>query len=286
MLTVNVGIGAGALQVPCSDTFPLTCESALIVTERVLVAVFDAESVTMTIKLAVPVVGEDPDNTPPLDKLSPIAVSWLLFAVTVQLYPPPEPPEAARESEYATPTLPPGSGLVLVTVRAALIVTDKVAVAVLLAESTTLAVKVAVPATGVAPESTPPLDRLSPTAVRLLPPEVTDQVSPVPVPPEVVNASEYATPAVPAGSGLKEVITSPALMVTLSVAVVELLAESTTLAVNVAVPETGVVPDKTPVPDRLSPTAVKLLAPEVTLHVRPVPVPPAAVSVSLYAVPA
>jgi len=81
-------------------------------------------------------------------------------------------------------------------------------------------------------------------------------------------------------------IETPALIVTLSVAVAELLAESTTLAVNVAVPETGVVPDKTPVFDRLSPTAVKLLAPEVTLHVRPVPVPPAAVSVSLYAVPA
>jgi hypothetical protein len=74
-------------------------------------------------------------------------------------------------------------------------------------------------------------------------------------------------------------------MVTLSVAVAELLAESTTLAVNVAVPATGVVPDNTPVLDRLNPTAAKLLAPEDTLQVRPVPEPPAAVSVSLYAAP-
>jgi hypothetical protein len=81
-------------------------------------------------------------------------------------------------------------------------------------------------------------------------------------------------------------IETPALMVTLNVAVAKLLAESTTFAVNVAVPVTGVAPDRTPVLDRLNPTAVKLLAPEVTLHVRPVPEPPAAVNVSLYAVPA
>jgi hypothetical protein len=175
---------------------------------------------------------------------------------------------------------------VVLMVSAALMVTERVAVAVLFPESVTLAVKVAVPATGVAPVSTPPLDRLNPTLVKLLAPEVTDQVSPVPVPPEVVSASEYATPAVPAGSGLEDVIISPALIVTLSVLVAELLAESTTLAVNVAVPATGAAPDSTPVLDRLNPTAVRLLAPEVTLHVRPVPVPPAAVSVSVYAVPA
>jgi hypothetical protein len=51
-------------------------------------------------------------------------------------------------------------------------------------------VKLAVPATGVAPESTPPLDMLNPTAVKLLAPEVTLQVSPVPVPPVAVNVCE------------------------------------------------------------------------------------------------
>jgi hypothetical protein len=81
-------------------------------------------------------------------------------------------------------------------------------------------------------------------------------------------------------------IETPALIVTLIVAVAELLAESTTLAVKVAVPATGVAPDNTPALDRLNPTAVKLLAPEVTVQVRPDPEPPAAVSVSLYAAPA
>jgi hypothetical protein len=70
-----------------------------MVTERVFEAVFDAESVTLTVKLAVPAVGEDPDNAPPVERLSPIAVSWLPFDVTVQLYPLPEPPDAVRESE-------------------------------------------------------------------------------------------------------------------------------------------------------------------------------------------
>jgi hypothetical protein len=51
-------------------------------------------------------------------------------------------------------------------------------------------VKLAVPATGVAPVSTPPLDKLNPTAVKLLAPEVTLQVSPVPVPPVAVNVCE------------------------------------------------------------------------------------------------
>jgi hypothetical protein len=78
---------------------------------------------------------------------------------------------------------------------AALMDTEKVAVAVVDAESVTLTVKLAVPATGVAPESTPPLDMLNPTAVRLLAPEVTDHVCPVPVPPVAANVSEYARPA-------------------------------------------------------------------------------------------
>ena len=40
-----------------------------------------------------------------------------------------------------------------------------------------------VPATGVVPESSPELERVSPTADRLLAPEVTDQVYGVPAPP-------------------------------------------------------------------------------------------------------
>jgi hypothetical protein len=63
-----------------------------------------------------------------------------------------------------------------VIVNAELIVTEKLPDAVLLAESFTLTVKLAVPAIGVAPERAPPLDRVSPTAVKLLPPAVTDHV--------------------------------------------------------------------------------------------------------------
>jgi hypothetical protein len=55
-------------------------------------------------------------------------------------------------------------------------VTEKVTVAVFEAESVTLAAKLALPAIGVAPVNTPALERLRPTAVRLLPPEVTVQV--------------------------------------------------------------------------------------------------------------
>ena len=75
-------------------------------------------------------------------------------------------------------------------VTPALIVTEKFAVVVLAAESVTLAVKVAVPATGVAPERTPPLERLRPTVVRLLAPDVTDQEIPDPVPPAEASVCE------------------------------------------------------------------------------------------------
>ena len=85
--------------------------------------------------------------------------------------------------------MPAGSELVLVMVSAALMVTDNVAVAEFDAESVTFTPKVALPATGVAPENTPPLDKLSPTAVNWLLPEVTDQVSPVPEPPTAVSVS-------------------------------------------------------------------------------------------------
>jgi len=60
----------------------------------------------------------------------------------------------------------------------------------LLAESVTETVKVAEPAMGAGPETTPAPETLSPTAARLLVPEVTVQVRPVPVPPEVVRAVE------------------------------------------------------------------------------------------------
>jgi hypothetical protein len=77
-----------------------------------------------------------------------------------------------------------------VIVSAALTVTEKVPVAVFEAESVTFTPNIALPATGVVPDSTPALDRLSPIEVNWLLPEVTVQVKPVPVPPAEVNASE------------------------------------------------------------------------------------------------
>jgi hypothetical protein len=53
------------------------------------------------------------------------------------------------------------------------IVTVSDLVAVLPTESFTCTPNVADPATGVAPDNTPPLDKLNPTVVSALPPEVT-----------------------------------------------------------------------------------------------------------------
>jgi hypothetical protein len=71
---------------------------------------------------------------------------------------------------------PVGSVAAVVMVRAGLTVTEKVTDAEFEAESVTFAVKLAPPAIGVAPDNTPALERLRPTAVRLLPPDVTVQV--------------------------------------------------------------------------------------------------------------
>jgi uncharacterized protein (UPF0212 family) len=56
--------------------------AALTVTVKVTVAVFDAESVTLAAKLALPTIGVEPDKTPALERLRPIAVSVLPPDVT------------------------------------------------------------------------------------------------------------------------------------------------------------------------------------------------------------
>ena len=68
--------------------------------------------------------------------------------------------------------------------------TESVAVAVLPAESFTCTPNVADPATGVVPATTPPLDKLNPTAVSALDPDVTVHVYPVPDPPVAANVCE------------------------------------------------------------------------------------------------
>ena len=67
----------------------------LIVTEKVWLAEFDAESVTWTVKLALPAVGVAPDTRPPLERLSPTAARLPLLEVTDQVSPAPVPPEVA-----------------------------------------------------------------------------------------------------------------------------------------------------------------------------------------------
>ena len=64
----------------------------------------------------------------------------------------------------------------MVTVTPVLMVTEKLELPVLPAESFAWTVKLADPEMGVGPESTPALDRLRPTAVRLVAPVVTVQV--------------------------------------------------------------------------------------------------------------
>jgi hypothetical protein len=86
--------------------------------------------------------------------------------------------------------MPVGSGLGVVMVSPALMVTEKLVVAVFKAESVTFTPKVALPATGEEPESIPPVDRVNPIADRLVAPEVTDQLYPVPEPPAATNVRE------------------------------------------------------------------------------------------------
>jgi hypothetical protein len=74
-----------------------------MVTEKVAVAAFDAESVTLTVKLALPATGEEPESTPEFDRLSPIAVNWLAPEVTVHERPEPEPPAEVNVSVYTVP---------------------------------------------------------------------------------------------------------------------------------------------------------------------------------------
>jgi hypothetical protein len=115
------------------------------------------------------------------------------------------------------------------------------------------------------PLITPAELRLRPTADRPLP-EVTLQVYPVPVPPLATRVAEYAVPSVALGK-LVVVTVRLAFTAMVRLALVVLLAESFTWTVNVAVPVAVGVPEMTPPLDTLNCTALRLLEPEVTLHV-------------------
>jgi hypothetical protein len=74
----------------------VTVMELLTVNEKVAEAVFPNESVTFTVKLAVPpALGGVPERTPPLEKLRFNAVRLLPPVRTLHVYPVPDPPDAA-----------------------------------------------------------------------------------------------------------------------------------------------------------------------------------------------
>lgn len=70
---------------------------AEMVMENAAVAVFEAESVTVTLKLGVPTVVGLPLSTPAAERFNPAGSVEPL--ATAQVYPVPEPPVAARVCE-------------------------------------------------------------------------------------------------------------------------------------------------------------------------------------------
>jgi hydrogenase maturation factor len=85
MVEVFPVVAPGATETPAPAMVKVAPGALLMVTEKPAVAVFDAESVNSTVKLAMPAVSEEPDRTPPLDRLRPAAGRLLPLDVTVQL---------------------------------------------------------------------------------------------------------------------------------------------------------------------------------------------------------
>jgi hypothetical protein len=126
--------------------------AGLIVTANARLAVAVTLSVTWAVKLNVPAAVGVPLSTP----LAGFSVSpgGGVPALTTQLRGS-VPPEAARVSEYAPPTVPVGSGEVVVIASAGLMVRVNARVAVAATLSVTWAVKVNVPAAVSMPLSAP-----------------------------------------------------------------------------------------------------------------------------------
>jgi len=85
MVEVFPVVAPGATETAAPAMVKVAPGALLMVTEKPAVAVFEAESVNSTVKLALPAVGEEADRTPPLDRLRPSAVRLLPLDVTVQL---------------------------------------------------------------------------------------------------------------------------------------------------------------------------------------------------------
>ncbi len=130
--------------------------------DRLAVAVFAEESVTLAVKVKLPDVVGVPLMEPAEERVRPPGRAP---EETVQVYPVPLPPLATRVAEYATSTIPEASEPV-VTVSAGGVaesmVMERFAVAVLVDESVTLAVKGKLPDAVGVPEMDPAEERDSP----------------------------------------------------------------------------------------------------------------------------
>jgi hypothetical protein len=142
-LTVAVSVVACVsyrLLCPDVSTVVLPCCWGLIVMLNTAVAVFDAESVTFTVKLDVPAAVGVPEMTllvrPSPGGNEPEMMLHVYGGV---------PPVAAREYEYAIPTAPLGGAVVVMVTVPDAIVILRFAVAVWEDESVTLSVKLEVP---------------------------------------------------------------------------------------------------------------------------------------------
>jgi hypothetical protein len=243
------------------------------------------ESVTWAVKLKEPDAVGVPEIVPAEDNVRPPGSAPALM---LQLYGW-VPPLAASVVEYAVPTRPDGTDVVVIctaaTAAATVRVNDLVAVsAVGLVESVTLAVKLKEPDAVGVPEMVPAEDNVRPPGKA---PEPMLQLYGV-VPPLAASVIEYAVPTCPDGTDV--VVICTAVTAAATVRVNDLVAvsafgfgvvESVTFAVKLKEPEAVGVPEIVPADDNASPPGN---APALMLQLYGW-VPPLAASVVEYAVP-
>src|SRR5579883_2509388 len=237
-----------------------------------MLSAFDAEccavSVAVTVKVEVPAAVGVPPMLPSGPRLRPAGKAPLVTSQTYE----PVPPLAASVVEYAVPTVPLGSDVVVIVTGAAATVMLNALDAVCALLSVTVAVKFEVPAAVGVPPMLPAGFRLKPAGSV---PAVTAHVYP-PVPPLADSPAVYAEPAVPFASEVVVTVSGATVTAMLSGfdAVCPVL--SVTVAVKFEVPAVVGVPPMVPPELRLRPAGS---VPAVTDHVYP-PVPPLAASVA------
>lgn len=202
-------------------------------TGKLLVAVWPFESVTVALTVNAPTAVGVP-VTEPLDE-------------TENGPPPPEkvyggvPPEAPTLPEYATPTCPSGSELVVMVSAAGgagAIVTLRFLLAVWPFESVTVALTLNVPAVSGVPVTEPLEETASPPP----PPEKVYGG----VPPDAPTLPEYATPTCPSGSDAVVIVSGAVVIVTVCCLLAVFPAVSLAVIVKVNVPAVVGVPESVP----------------------------------------